>query len=290
VALPHVHFVNRFFYPDLSATSQMLSGIAFGLAAEGHDVQIASSRQLYEDASAELAPTETANGVTIHRVATTRFGRAGLGGRAVDYASFYAATAWHLLRHVRRGDIIVAKTDPPMLSVVTALIGRARGATCVNWLQDLFPEVASSVKLGGRGGQIAFAALRIIRNWSLQRARCNVVIGERMAEYLLAGGIAPAKIVAIPNWADPTIVFPITHSSLRREWGLEGKIVVGYSGNLGRAHEIATFVDAIADIQNRSGDAIARDIIFVFVGRGALRRAFEADIAAKSLSNVRFFP
>ena len=41
--------------------------------------------------------------------------------------------------------------------------------------------------------------------------------------------------------------FPVDHSNnpLRREWGLDDKFVVGYSGNLGRAHEFATFVDAI---------------------------------------------
>ena len=35
---------------------------------------------------------------------------------------------------------MIAKTDPPMLSVVAALAARVRGAMLVNWLQDLFPE------------------------------------------------------------------------------------------------------------------------------------------------------
>jgi colanic acid biosynthesis glycosyl transferase WcaI len=39
---------------------------------------------------------------------------------------------------------------------------------------------------------------------------------------------------------------PIPHevNSLRREWGLNGKFVVAYSGNLGWAHEFGTILDA----------------------------------------------
>ena len=41
-------FVNRFFYPDHSATSQMLSDLAFALAGCGHTVQVITSRLIYE--------------------------------------------------------------------------------------------------------------------------------------------------------------------------------------------------------------------------------------------------
>ena len=80
MAKPRVHFYNRFFYPDESATSLMLAGIAFGLAAEGYDIHVATSRQRYENAAADLPEQETVRGVTIRRLRTTRFGRRGLAG------------------------------------------------------------------------------------------------------------------------------------------------------------------------------------------------------------------
>ena len=49
-----VVFVNRFFHPDLSATSQMLSDLAVRLARAGLDVHVICSRQLYENAAAGL--------------------------------------------------------------------------------------------------------------------------------------------------------------------------------------------------------------------------------------------
>ncbi|MGD9804365.1 MAG: glycosyltransferase family 4 protein [Hyphomicrobiaceae bacterium] len=285
-----IHFVNRFFYPDISATSQILSGIAFGLAANGFDVHITTSRQLYEDPAANLPAEEIIDGVTIHRIPSTRFGRSSTFGRAFDYASFYASTVWHLLSRLRRGDVLITKTDPPILSVLGTAIGRIRGTKCINWLQDLFPEVASSADFGGTGGKLALASTLWLRNWSLRRADHNVVIGDRMALYLRSRRICAENIHIIPNWSDPDVVHPIKTSPLRSEWDLAGKFVVGYSGNLGRAHEIKTLVDAIREIHEHRDDPIAQRIMFVFVGNGALRRSLETKIQEAGLQNVRFFP
>ena len=47
-----VIFLNRYFYPDHSATSQMLSDLAFFFADAGHDVCVVTSCQRYDDAAA----------------------------------------------------------------------------------------------------------------------------------------------------------------------------------------------------------------------------------------------
>lgn len=81
-------FVNRYFYPDHSATSQLLSDLAFELAHENTDVHVVSSRQRYDDADARLVAEENCQGVHVHRVWTSRFGRNSLPGRAMDYLTF----------------------------------------------------------------------------------------------------------------------------------------------------------------------------------------------------------
>ena len=86
-----VVFLNRYFYPDHSATSQMLSDLAFFLAGAGHEVSVVTSCQRYDDAAAGLALRERIDGVDVHRVRTTRFGRGKLLGRALDYVTFYLA-------------------------------------------------------------------------------------------------------------------------------------------------------------------------------------------------------
>ncbi len=225
--MPRLFFVNRFFYPDLSATSQMLTDLAAHLAAAGYAVEVVTSRLSYEDAAVRLAPREAALGLQIVRVATTRFGRANLLGRAFDYLSFYLSAFWHLLRAVKRGDVVVAKTDPPLIGVVAAAVARIKGARLVNWLQDVFPEVGSALGVRVLSGPAA-AVLRSLRDASLRSAAANVVLGERMAGYLTGRAIPARQLTVIHNWTDDDGIRPRAHAEnpLRGEWALADCFVV----------------------------------------------------------------
>src|SRR5258706_68335 len=133
-------FLNRFFFPDHSATSQMVTSLAFRLAEFGKEVHVITSRQLYNNPQALLPACEIVHGVHIHRVASSKFGRSKLLGRALDYLSFYIFS-WRRLRALAtRGDVVIAMTDPPLLSLVAMRAAKRRGAHLVNWLQDVYPE------------------------------------------------------------------------------------------------------------------------------------------------------
>ncbi|HSY49657.1 MAG TPA: glycosyltransferase family 4 protein [Thermoanaerobaculia bacterium] len=234
----------------------MLSDLSFHLAERGWRVEVVTSRQRYDDAAARLAASETIRGVEVRRVWSTRFGRGFLPGRAIDYATFYLAAFVALLRGARRGSTIVALTDPPLISVVAALAAKLRRSTLVNWTQDLFPEVAEAL------GMRALRVLRRARDWSLRRAKVNVALGDAMAARL-------PNAVVIHNWADAAL-HPVDVPHHR--------FVVGYSGNLGRAHDAGTMLAAIRAL--RADD----DIEFVITGGGAQLEA----IRAERLPNVRF--
>jgi glycosyltransferase involved in cell wall biosynthesis len=283
--MPKVIFVNRYFFPDESATSQMLSDLSFGLARGGVSVHVLCSRQRYNEARAGLAPLETINGVTVHRVWTTCFGRDRLGGRAVDYLTFYLSSAWTLLKVLNRGDTVVAKTDPPLISIVAMAAAKVKGARLMNWLQDIFPEVAS--QLGNNPlPQWMDAFVRKVRDSTLRAAAMNIVLGERMREFLERRGIPKAKICVIENWADSDGRPPKTaaKSALRAAFGLTEKFVVGYSGNLGRAHEFDTLLDA-ASLLNHDGD-----IVFLMIGGGAGMLALRQAVIRRGLDNFQFLP
>jgi len=234
VAAAHkIVFVNRYFYPDLSATSQLLTDVASALAEAGLDVHVVCSRQRHDDSSARLAPRDTANGVVVHRVWTSRFGRNNLLGRGVDYITFYMSCGLALMGLLRRGDKVIAKTDPPLISIIAMWAAKWKGASLINWLQDIFPEVASN--LGANPLPLVLDLLvRRCRDWSLRCACSNVVLGERMRERLALMGIPADKLEIVENWAQLDPEEPrMTRSSLLR-WSLrlDGEFVVGYSGIL----------------------------------------------------------
>ena len=135
-----------------------------------------------------------------------------------------------------------------------AIIAKMKGADLVNWLQDIFPEVAEALNVGGALGRLATAVLRPVPNWSLRSAKVNVVVGEAMAARLQELGLRPEKIKVISNWADRALIspFPPEESALRKEWIQGNRFVVGYAGNLGRAHDIDTVLAAMALLQERA--------------------------------------
>jgi len=280
-------FINRYFYPDHSATSQMLTDLAFGLVQSNEDkaIHIVTSQQRYDDPAAKLPDYELIKNVHIHRVKTTQFGRQNLIGRAGDYLSFYLAAAIKLFKITKKGDTLVAKTDPPLISVIAAIIAKLKRAHLVNWLQDLFPEVAAELGIKLATG-IIYKVLKGIRNKTLHQAKMNVVIGELMAERLRKEGIPDKQITVIHNWADGEQIKPVAHDKnpLRKQWNLEGKFVVGYSGNLGRSHDFSSILASAEALKNNP------KIQFLFIGAGAQLPSIKQQCKEKGLNNVMFKP
>lgn len=283
MSTPRVVFVNRYFAPDQSATSRMLSDLAFRLSERGVAVAVVTSRQLYEDPRAALPPYEVVNGVAVYRVSTATRGRSKLMGRALDYVSFHAAAGLQLLKILNRGDVVVAKTDPPLISLVVAHAAALRGAVLVNWLQDLFPEVAAVLTPGLLPGWVE-RLLVAARNRSLRRAAMNVVLEEGMRRRLLSAGVAESRVQVVPNWADPAAVVPqATATSLTRQrLGLEGRFVIGYSGNLGRAHEFETLIGAARGLRDDPRFA------FLITGGGAKAQVLKEAVRAEGLDSFFF--
>lgn len=277
-------FINRFFHPDPSATSQILSDLAFSLAESEFEVHVIASRHRRAGTMAMLPSNEVVRNVSIHRIATPDFHRLGLLGRALEYLAFYPGAVASLLRYARSGDVIVAKTDPPLISVVCMVVARLRGARLVNWIQDLYPEVALRLGVPLLSGPVA-ALLIKARNAALKRAAINVAIGERMAEHIEGQGVPSEKICVIANWTDDDAIRPVARDSnmLRARLGLTRAFIVGYSGNLGRAHEFETLLGAAEMLKDE------KDLAFLFIGAGHQVDALRERVRALGLDGLFHF-
>ena len=281
--MQRIFFLNRFFPPDHSATSQLVGDVATYLASCVHDVNVITSQQLYDDPQARLPPQQTLSGVQVHRVITTNFGRSNLAGRAIDYFSFYVSAWRALLSAAQADDVIVAMTDPPLVSLVAMRVAKRRGAHLVNWLQDIYPEIAVELGIPFLKGPI-LKMISNLRDRSLKTAAANVVLGNHMAQKVASLGISKDRIHIIANWTEDDDVVPVAASDnpLRREWGLENKFVVGYSGNLGRAHEFNTVLVAAELLRANS------DIVFLCAGGGHLLKQLAKSVQERGLSSFRF--
>ena len=270
-------FVNRFYWPETPATGQLLTDLAEALASRGHEVHVITSHS----GAHSLPKSEVQNKVQIRRVRGTRWNKHGIFGKACDFLTFYLGALGQLSVQTRRDTIVIALTDPPLLGIGAAWIAGARGARLVHWVQDVYPELAIEL-----AGQFWLRPAQPLRDSAWLTADRCVTLGEDMASVIAAAGVSPSALSIIPNWAPAGLVPPNPSevAALRHEWGLDGKFVVAYSGNLGRVHDLGSIL-ALAE-------ALRDDttVTFAFIGGGAQRTELEATSRQRGLHNVLFFP
>jgi len=263
----------------------MLSDLAFSLAEKGVRVEVVSSAKSYQGRGRQKSSKELINGVVVHRLWSPPVRGTGVLSRAAEYTFFYILSFFKLLFLVRRGDVVVAMTDPPVINIPIWFVAWIKGGEVVNWLHDIFPEVAAELGFNAAKGIIGNSLLKI-RDFALRHSRATVVIGERMRERLRIRGIPDSRMHVISNWADGISNSPDPDSvdSLRRSWVGEGKFVIGYSGNLGRAHTFESVLEAAKQLSAHS------DIVFLWVGGGVNYEVLRRRVKASGLQNFVFKP
>jgi colanic acid biosynthesis glycosyl transferase WcaI len=261
--------LNQFFWPDTSATSQILSDTARFLAKD-HDVSVICARTGAMNASFE--PGFEAD-VSIVRTISTSFGHRSIQ-RLSSYISYLLGCIYFGLTR-KRPDVYVTLTTPPILSVVGSLLSSLRGSSHIIWEMDVYPDIATDVQYFKSGGMLDRVSGMIL-DWSRRRASSIIVLGDEMKDRLKARGIPESKQVVVENWADGKEVVPIPF--------FDGPLVILYSGNLGLAHETRTIQGVLGRLGNHP------DFRFVFVGGGPRRKALEEACSAQKLLNVEFRP
>jgi len=276
---PRILFLNRSYWPDMEATGQLLTALCEGLSSE-FDVHVLAGQPNATSAEQDFSTVTDRNGVTIHRVRHTTLPKRNMVLKAVNFLSFAWASRRQILK-LPTPDIVVFETDPFLLPFVANRLVKKADCRMVGYLQDIYPDVA--VALGKVSDSWAIRRLRRSLFQIYQRCQRMVVLSEDMRQLLLEGGVPQDSIAIVPNWADTASIQPIDEGNQFTErFGLAGKFVAMYSGNLGLTQRLEQFVQAAELLKDES------DIQFVFVGRGARRPDLEKQVAELGLSNVLF--
>jgi colanic acid biosynthesis glycosyl transferase WcaI len=270
--------LNQVFHPDVAATAQHAHDLARHLVAHGHEVDVIASRSIYGEKGATLPKRETIDGVHVHRVGRSLFGKAGIRARLLDFAMFYVAATFKAFT-IRRPDVVICFTTPPFIALLGGLLKLLRGSRHVYWIMDLYPEVlvANDVL---RARSPVTSALEFISRLCMRSADRIVVLGRCMRQRVLDKRIVrPERVVHLGVWSDHEEVRPIERDAnpYREQWGLDGRFVVMYSGNFGLVHDVETMC--------RAAEKLQRDqrIAFAFVGGGKRKREVETFVKTLGL-------
>jgi colanic acid biosynthesis glycosyl transferase WcaI len=285
----HIAFFNRSYYPDQTATGQLLTDLCEDLVRDhGCRVSVVAGPPLaplpgQDRVRRGVVSREQYNGVDIHRATGTRLDKRRFAGRATNYMTYFASACYAGLR-LDRPDVVVALTDPPIIGLAAWMAGRRFGAPFVMAFKDLFPEVTAL--LPDFHSDTIDAVLQRVNRFLVRRAAMNIALGETMRQRLIDDkGAPPDRLTIIPDWADTTAISPGPRdNAFARAHGLVGKFVVMHSGNLGLSQSLETIVEAADRLKDQP------DIEFVFQGEGVSKPSLQALVAARGLSNVRFLP
>ena len=280
-------FIGLNYAPEPIGIGPYSAGLAEALVERGHTVEAIVGQPYYPEW--KLFPrfkrrwkTSEENGVKItrcpHYIPANPTGKK----RMAHHASF-ASSAYPAARRARR-DLkpdLVFTVAPSMIAAPVALrMARRAGVPLWMHVQDFEVGAALATGLIDSESRMANAAARF-EDRMLHSADLVSTISHPMCQLLATKGIAPDRIMEMRNWANHAHAMDKADGQrLRREWGLDGKVIALYSGNIANKQGLDVVIEAARLMQDRE------DIAFVICGEGPNRLKLER--LAKGLGNVVF--
>ncbi|MDT8759719.1 glycosyltransferase family 4 protein [Sphingomonas psychrotolerans] len=284
MTLPRLWVVSELYYPEQTSTGYFLTHIAEGLA-ETMDVWVVCGQPTYSEHGMRAPAREERNGVRIHRVPATHFGKDRLALRAINVLTLSLSAAWFALTHFRRGDRLLIVTNPPTLPPLLGLIARWKRMDAHLLVHDVYPEVLAATGFL-RVDSTGYRLLKRFFSATYRLYRSVIVLGRDMADVVRDKIAAGQRITIIPNWGDVDEVQPIARAAnpFLSANAIDAPCVIQFSGNIGRTHDVETVLAAARRLRDRA------DILFVFAGYGGKTGVISDAIAAGELPNVRLLP
>ena len=258
---PSIVYVEQFYYPEGWGGAQLPRDITTDLVGHGYSVQVLCGTEQYAPVQGDTASDPRSSGVEIMRVPKFLGGDIH-SGKLLRQLWFYAFAAPMALFR-RRPSIYITQTNPPMIVVIMAAVAGIRRRPLIIVAQDVYPEVMIAHAMLRKGG-LAGRMLDMLFRWAYRRAAAVVSLGPTMTQRLVEKGVLASRVREISNWAtgDESVVRG-SENRLRDAWGLQGRFVILYSGNLGAAHDWETIVRGAAMAHAR-----VPDVRLVFIGKG----------------------
>ena len=278
--------------PELTGIGKYTGEMAAWLAARGHEVRVVTAPPYYpawsirEDYRGKPYRTERGAGEPmIFR--TPLYVPAKPTGlkRVAHLASFMLGSLPVMLGQAFWQPEVVFTVEPTFFCApVALLVAKATGAASWLHVQDFEVDAAFDLGLLPARGLLHDVALGLERIFTQAFTWVSSISGK-MVERAMAKGLPADRVALFPNWVDIEAVYPQDKSVCNfflQELGLERKIVLLYSGNMGAKQGL----ELLAPLA-KSFEQDAR-LHFVFCGDGAFRPQLEALVSSRP--NVTLLP
>lgn len=281
------------FEPDLhAATGEVMTKLVHGLAERDHRITVVTSLPWYHghEVAAEWRGrpwrTETTPWGRIVRAWPFPTTKTDIWARALGFAG-QTGLATGLALGTGSHDVVMGMSPPIFMGDAAWVLAKRCRAPFVFNTQDIFPDIA--VDLGVLTNPRAIAAARRYERALYRRADAITVLSTDQRDNVTGKLSADRRnrVRIIRNFVDLERIRPVegrdrAENPYRRRYGLEGKTVVMYSGNVGLSQSF----DLIRQAARHWADD--KSIQFVINGEGAAHA--EVTDWASTLDNVTMIP
>jgi colanic acid biosynthesis glycosyl transferase WcaI len=276
------------YWPEVTGIGAFTTYRAEHLAAAGHDVEVCTTFPYYpewkvpENYKGRLGLTEERNGVRVIRSyayvpnPVTAIRRIAHEGSFVLFSLLRAAFR-------KKPDVLLVVSPPLGLTISAILLSRMWRIPYVFDVEDLQPDSAADL---GMLPSWAVKLLYRLESSAYRNAALVTTLTRSMQQRIIAKGIPENKVELVEARMDDSLVelSPAEGEAFRQRYGVEGKFLVTYSGNMGVKQGLGVVLEAAA--LNRCDEST----LFLLVGSGADRERLERRAKEQNLTNLRFLP
>ncbi len=270
--------VSEYFYPCDNATGRIMTVIA-GRLSLARPVNVITTTQDTDSAKATLPNP------MILRIKGSRLSKDSLLQRPFRIMLLSFRLFFAILRKVKKNDTLVSVTNPTVLTFLIRFGKMMKGFKAVLIVHDVFPENMVATGLIKATNPL-YHLIRVGFNKSLDQYNAVLVIGRDMEQLMKQKIRDPHKVHYIPNFAEPDNITPSDKKSnpVIRQLGLENKLVILFTGNIGRAQNVNFLCSLLLSVKQLA------EVHFLFIGDGAMKEMLSEFIRENGLNNATLLP
>lgn len=275
--MKNIFLITELFYPNKTSTAYIMTEFAKHFV-KTKNVSVICSAAAYDD-NVTQEIEEGIDKINMILCDTPKVNKNKFISRVLGALRVTLSFAMKIFVNVKQEDTVFAVTNPFLLVILLAFLKKIKKFKYVLLVHDVFPENAVPAGLVSNQS-ISYKVLKYVYDWAYSQADQLVVLGRDMKELMISKVKNDNSIHIIENWYDADL--SIDKSFNRNTYtgvNLEGKIVIGFAGNLGRVQKVFDFVKIFSKIKNDK-------LIFIIVGDGAEKDDILGFIEEESLNNI----
>lgn len=279
--------VTQNFPPDIGGASIRLSGYAEHLTRLGHEVCVLCASPVYPRGKIfkgyknKWFQREAKNGYEIIRTWIWPVKpSSSFFLRILSYNSFVVSACFGLLK-IKKSDLTISAMPSFFASFIGIFNKKLRGGKLILDITDVWPD--SAIATGFMKKNFMFFVAKKIEHWIYKQANHVTCVSLGVKNDLLKNKVLLGKIDIIPDTVDVDFFKNATgEKEIKDRFPIDGKFVVGFAGLMGFAQNVKMIALAAQKMLNY------KNIVFLLVGDGGLKKEVEDYCKKNNLTNVIF--